>query len=99
MSNVPRVIPLGQVVNFTVLFQAVIFAAILLLRPFSKAFPNRLLAAALLLVAATKADQLYQTLGGFSAYPQFGFILAPLQGLLTPCLYLSVLARTDSNFP
>jgi AraC-like DNA-binding protein len=98
MTDLPPTIPLNQVVNFTTLFQASIFAAILALRPFNRTLPNLLLAAALLFLAATKGDQLYQALGGLNAFPHYGFFLAPLQALITPCLYLYVLARTDPEF-
>ena len=86
MDSPDFAIPLRQVVNVVTLFQALIFAAILALRPFRGTLSNGFLIAALLIMATVKADQLYQVLGGLLHFPQYGFLLAPIQALMTPVL-------------
>lgn len=80
------------------LFQSLAFAVFLLTGRFRGSFANRLLCAAFLLMAAVKADQLYQMRGGLLAYPGWGFVLAPLQPLLTPAIFFFVRARTNPSF-
>src|SRR5262245_5610957 len=80
------------------LLQALAFAAFLLTDRLRGSLANRILCGALLLMAAIKADQLYQLRGGLESYPGWGFVLAPLQPLLTPALFFFILARTDANF-
>lgn len=78
--------------------QALAFASLLLADRFRASIANRFLLAALLLMAAVKADQFYQMSGGLSAYPEWGFVLAPLQPLLTPALFFFVRARVNREF-
>jgi AraC-like DNA-binding protein len=59
---------------------------------------NLYLAAVLLLLAATKADQLFQMLGGLEMLPNFAFVLAPFQVLVTPALYFYVRSRVQPDF-
>ena len=93
MDSPELTIPLRQIVNFVTLFQALIFAGILALRPFRGSLANWFLIAALFILATVKADQLYQMLGGFLYFPQYGFLLSPIQALMTPVLYLYVTAK------
>ncbi|MHA7873661.1 MAG: hypothetical protein ACX939_15030, partial [Hyphococcus sp.] len=90
-------IPLRQVVNVVTLTQALLFAGFFLARA-PRAASSWFLIAALVIMAAIKADQLYQTLGGLTFYPQYGFVLAPIQAAMTPALYLFVAARTTPDF-
>ena len=91
-------IPLRQVINVVALVQALIFAAILAARPLNSSIAAWFLVALLSMIAAMKADQLYQLLGGLHHYPEYGFLLAPLQALITPLLYFYVAAKTSSEF-
>lgn len=78
--------------------QAILFAFYFMTPRFHRSAPIRLLAAALLVMAAIKADQVYQMLGGLTLAPEFGFILSPFQWLMTPLLFLFVRAKTDREF-
>lgn len=98
MDSPEFAIPLRQIVNFVTLFQALIFAGLLMLRPFRGTLSNGFLIAALLILATVKADQLYQMLGGFLHFPQYGFLLAPFQALMTPVLYLFVTTKVKPGF-
>lgn len=80
------------------LVQSLIFAAILLGARFRGVSGIGFLAAAILLLAAVKADELFQLLDGPLRWPAFAFLLAPLQPLLTPALYFFVRARSDAEF-
>ncbi len=91
-------IPLHQIVNVVSLTQAMIFAAFFLMRPARQVPSTWFLVAAFLVMAAVKADQLYQMMGGLEQFPQYGFLLAPIQPAMTPVLYLFVVARTETNF-
>ncbi|MEO1252721.1 MAG: helix-turn-helix domain-containing protein [Pseudomonadota bacterium] len=98
MEALSLTVPLRQVGNIVVLVQALIFAGVFMSPPFRRQLSNQLLAAALLIMAAIKADQLYQMLGGLAAYPEYGFALAPFQALMTPVLYLFVVSKAVPNF-
>lgn len=91
-------IPFDQLVNVVTLTQALIFAAFFVTRARRASISVGFLTAAFLIMAAIKADQLYQMLGGFQHYPQYGFALAPIQAAMTPALYLFVIARTTPEF-
>ena len=91
-------VPLPQLINVVTLAQAVIFAGILLTDRFRQHAANLFLVAALLIMATIKGDQLFQMLGGLERYPQYGFLLAPVQALMTPVLYLFVTAKTSTDF-
>jgi AraC-like DNA-binding protein len=91
-------IPLSDTINVVTLTQSLIFAAFFLFRPAREVLSTWFLVAAFLILASIKADQLYQMLGGLQRYPEYGFMLTPLQAAMTPALYLFVTARTTSNF-
>ena len=91
-------VPLSQLINVVTLAQAIIFAGVLSTDRFRRYRANLILVAALLIMAAIKGDQLFQMLGGLEHYPQYGFILAPVQALMTPVLYLFVKAKTSTEF-
>jgi len=91
-------IPLRQIINVVTLTQSMIFAAFFLGRPARTHLSTWFLVAAFLVMATVKGDQLYQMLGGFEHYPQYGFVLAPIQAAMTPVLYLFVVARTTQHF-
>lgn len=91
-------IPLRQLINVVTLTQSLIFAGFFLARPARNDLSAWFLIGAFLIMAAIKADQLYQMLGGFQHYPQYGFILAPVQPAMTIVLYLFVVARTTPDF-
>lgn len=91
-------IPLRQLVNVVTLTQSLIFAGFFLARPARSDLSAWFLIGAFLIMAAIKADQLYQMLGGFQNYPQYGFVLAPVQPAMTAALYLFVVARTTPGF-
>lgn len=76
--------------------QASLFAFYFLTPRFHRSAPIRFLAAAFLVMATIKADQIYQMLGGLERAPEFGFLLSPFQWLMTPLLYLYVRAKTTS---
>lgn len=80
------------------LLQSFAFATFLLMERFRQATSNHLLLVVLLLMAAIKADELFQLVGGPQNYPGWAFIFAPLQPLMTPALYLFIWARSDSEF-
>ncbi|MEM9496029.1 MAG: helix-turn-helix domain-containing protein [Pseudomonadota bacterium] len=90
-------LPLHEVASLVVLIQALIFAGVLSAPAFRDTGRTWFLVAALVILATIKADQLYQALGGLRHYPQFGFLLAPFQALMTPTLYLYVKAKTSSD--
>ena len=77
------------------LLEALAFLPLLLTTRFRAARANRFLAAMLVFMAAAKADQLFQMLGGLEALPRFAFLLAPFQVLLTPALYFYARARVE----
>lgn len=91
-------IPFNQLVNVVTLTQALIFAAFFVTRAARANISIWFLTATFLIMAAIKADQLYQMLGGFEHFPQYGFALAPIQAAMTPVLYLFVIARTTPDF-
>lgn len=91
-------IPLRQLVNVVTLTQSLIFAGFLLTRAARSDLSAWFLIGAFLIMAAIKADQLYQMLGGLRHYPQYGFMFAPIQAAMTPALYLFVVARTTPDF-
>ncbi len=78
--------------------QASLFALYFMTPRFRQSASIRLLAAALLVMATIKADQVYQMLGGLTSAPEFGFVLSPFQWLMTPLLFLFVRAKTDRDF-
>jgi AraC-like DNA-binding protein len=80
------------------LLQSLVFATFLLTERFRQALANRFLLAVLLLMAAIKADELFQLAGGLEAYTGWAFVLAPLQPLMTPALYFFIRARSDGEF-
>lgn len=91
-------ITISQLLVGATLLQSLAFAAFLLTERFRGALANRFLVAALLVMAAVKADELYQLANGLRAYPEWGFILAPVQPLLAPALYFFIRARINQNF-
>lgn len=91
-------IPVAIIPSIIALAQSLIFAAILLAPRFQSRRGCRFLIAALVILASVQADTIYQELGGLYAHPQWGFVLAPYQALLTPVLYLFIVARTRSDF-
>lgn len=91
-------VPARELINVIALAQALVFAAVLTIPRFRRSRANWFLVAALFILAMVKADQLYQVLGGFRLWPSWGYVLAPVQWLLTPCLYLFVLARVNPEF-
>ena len=98
MTSADLSIPLSDAINVVTLTQCLIFAAYFLARARRGDVSTWFLAAAFIILASVKADQLYQMLGGFQAYPQFGFVLTPVQAAMTPALYLFVMARTTPDF-
>lgn len=91
-------LPLDQVINVVTLTQCLIFAGFFWGRPAQTEISTWFLIASFLILAAVKADQIYQGLGGFRAYPQYGFVLTPVQAAMTQALYLFVVARTTESF-
>lgn len=91
-------IPLHQTLNMVTMVQALAFSAWFCLRPWRASLSARLLALFFLMLFFTKADELFQMLGGVPRYPQYAFVLSPLQALLTPLLYLFVVSRTAREF-
>lgn len=91
-------IPLYQALNVVTLTQSIIFAGFFLMRPARQQLSTWFLIAAFLVMATVKADQLYQMMGGLEHFPQYGFLLAPIQATMTPVLYLFVVARTTPEF-
>ncbi len=74
------------------------FAAFLLTKRFRGAPSIWFLVLALLVMASVKVDQLYQMLGGLVHAPAYGFMLTPLQWLMTPALYFFVRAKITPDF-
>lgn len=89
---------LSMILAGATLLQSLAFALFLLTVRFRAALASRFLLVVLLLMAAIKADELFQLAGGVEAYPGWAFILAPLQPLMTPALYFFIRARTDGEF-
>lgn len=90
--------PLWQLVNATLLLESIIFAALLMVFSPTRLAERTTLACCLLIIATIKGDEIFQMVGGLSSYPEWGFVLAPAQALMTPMLYLFVRARTDRQF-
>ncbi len=90
--------PLSQVLNAVTLIQSLIFAIIIGWRVDHRSLASFLIIACLLVMAAIKADEIFQMTGGLIRYPQLGFVFAPFQALMTPLLYLYVCARTSETF-
>ena len=78
--------------------QACLFSFYFLTPRFRHSLSIRLLAAALLVMATVKADQLYQMLGGLQLAPEYGFLLSPFQWLMAPLLYFFVRSKTIPGF-
>jgi len=91
-------VPLRELVNVVTLAVSLMFALFLLTARFRKLPESAFLIIALMVMASVKLDQLYQMLGGWTAAPQYGFALAPLQWLMTPSLYFFVRAKTTASF-
>lgn len=98
MEPLEIAIPLRELVNVVTLAISLMFALFLFTPRFRKLPESIFLIIALLVMASIKLDQLYQMLGGWAAAPQYGFVLAPFQWLMTPSLYFFVRAKTTTNF-
>lgn len=98
MSGSVLTIPVAQTLNVVTLVEALVFAVWFLARPARLSLSTALLSLFFLMLAATKVDELFQMLSGIERFPQFAFVLSPLQALLTPLLFLFVLSRTVPAF-
>ena len=91
-------VPALELINVVGLAEALIFAVVLGLSRQLRSRANAILAVTFLIIATVKLDQLYQGLGGLAHFPEFAFILTPLQWLIAPGLYFFVLVRVTPGF-
>jgi AraC-like DNA-binding protein len=89
---------LNDFVAAITLSQLLVFLVFLLASQYRISTSNKILAFLFVIMITAKIDQIYQMQGGLQSYPEFAFILVPLQLLIAPTLYLFVLAKVDADF-
>ncbi len=88
----------NEIVAVITLSQSLIFLLFLVLSHYRYSRSNQILAFLFFILATAKLDQIYQMQGGLEAFPQFAFVLVPLQLLIAPSLYFFVRSKVEPEF-